>query len=87
MIFDLKYHIFLARYCHHDENTLDSGIDVGHGINIEHGRFDKKNKPKPSLTIRTTSAIFWDYLGMFRDYGQKIIFFRNKTFLFFKIES
>ena len=24
---------------------------------------------------------------MFRDYGQKNIFFRNKTFLFFKIES
>ena len=41
----------------------------------------------PSLKIRTASAIFWNYLGMFRDYGLKIIFYRNKTFLFFKIES
>ena len=30
---------------------------------------------KPSLKIRTASTIFWDYLGMFRDYGQKNIFF------------
>ena len=44
-------------------------------------------KPKPSLKIRTASAIFWIYLGIFRDYGLKNIFFRNKTFLFFKIES
>ena len=43
--------------------------------------------PKPSLKIRTASAIFWNYLGIFRDYGLKNIFFRNKTFLFFKIES
>ena len=43
-------------------------------------------KSKPSLKIRTTSAIFWDYLGMFRDYGQNNIYFRNKTFLFLKIE-
>ena len=26
-------------------------------------------KPKPSLKIRTASAIFWIYLGIFRDYG------------------
>ena len=37
--------------------------------------------------IETASAIFRDYLGMFREQGQKNIFFRNKTFLFFKIES
>ena len=37
--------------------------------------------------IETASAIFWDYLGMFIEYGQKNIFFRNNTFLFFKIES
>ena len=44
--------------------------------------------PKPSLKIRTASAIFWNYLGIFRNYGLKYIFFRNKTFfLFFKIES
>ena len=43
--------------------------------------------PKPSLKIRTASAIFWDYLCMFRNYGQKNNFFRNKTFLFFRIES
>ena len=56
---------------------------------------DKLNKltatlyyiPKPSLKIRTASAIFWIYLGIFRDYGLKDIIFRNKTFLFFKIES
>ena len=42
---------------------------------------------KPSLKIRTASAIFWIYLGIFRDNGLKNICFRNKTFLFFKIES
>ena len=36
--------------------------------------------------IRTASAIFWIYLGQFRDNGLKNILFRNKTFLFFKIE-
>ena len=43
--------------------------------------------PKPSLKIRTASAICWKYLGIFRDYGLNHIVFRNKTFLFFKIES
>ena len=33
------------------------------------------------------SAICWNSLGLFRDYGLNYIFFRNKTFLFFKIES
>ena len=42
---------------------------------------------KPSLNIRTASAIFWIYLGIFRDSGLKNIFLRNKTFLFIKIES
>ena len=42
---------------------------------------------KPSLKIRTANAIFWISFGIFRDYGQKNILFRNKTFLFFKIES
>ena len=37
--------------------------------------------PKPSLKIKTANAIFWIYLGL------KNIIFRNKTFLFFKIES
>ena len=46
-----------------------------------------KASPKPSLKIRTASAFFWIYLGIFRDYGLKNIFFRNKTFLFLKIES
>ena len=40
--------------------------------------------PKPSLKIRTASAIFWIYLG---GKAQKIFLFRNKTFLYFKIES
>ena len=43
--------------------------------------------PKPSLKIRTANAIFWICPGIFRDYGLKKFFFRNKTFLFFKIES
>ena len=33
------------------------------------------------------SAICWNSLGLFRDYGLNHIFFRNKTFLFLKIES
>ena len=40
-----------------------------------------------NLKIRTASAIFWIYLGMLRDYGLKNIFFRNKSFLFFKIDD
>ena len=40
---------------------------------------------KPSLKIRTANAICWIYLGVFRDLDN--IFFWNKTFLFFKIES
>ena len=32
-------------------------------------------------------AICWNYLSLFREYGLDYIFFRNKTFLFFKIES
>ena len=39
---------------------------------------------KPSLKIRTASAIFWNYLDIFRDYGLKNIFFRNKTFFVFQ---
>ena len=42
---------------------------------------------KPSLKIGTGSAIFWIYLGIFRDYGLKIISLGIKLFLFFKIES
>ena len=37
--------------------------------------------------IEMASAIFWDYLGMFREYGQKNILLGIKLFLFFKIES
>ena len=44
-------------------------------------------RPKPLLKIRTATAIFWNYLGIFRDYGLKNILFRNKTFSFFKVES
>jgi hypothetical protein len=39
-------------------------------------------KAKPSLKIRTASAILWISLCIFRDYGLKDIFFRNKTFFF-----
>ena len=30
--------------------------------------------------IETASAIFWDYLGMFREHGQKNIFLGIKLF-------
>ena len=43
--------------------------------------------PKPSLKIRTANAIFCICLGIFRECGLKNIFFRNETFLFFKIAS
>ena len=33
------------------------------------------------------NAICWNYLGLFWDYGLDHILIRNKTFLFFKIES
>ena len=42
---------------------------------------------KPSLKIGTANGICWNSLGLFRDYGLNYIFFRNKTFLLFKIES
>ena len=35
-------------------------------------RDSKSFLPKPSLKVRRASAIFWDYLGMYKDYGQKI---------------
>ena len=42
---------------------------------------------KPSLKFGTTKTICWNSLGLFRDYSLNYIFLRNKTFLFFKIES
>ena len=47
--------------------------------------FKWSTKPKPSLKIRTASAIFLIYLSIFRDYD--LIFLGNNFFLFFKIES
>ena len=44
--------------------------------------FESQNKTFGKIEM--ASAIFWDYLGMFREYGPKNIFFRNKTFLLFK---
>ena len=46
--------------------------------------FECSWKAKPSLKIRTANTIFWISLGIYRDHGLKK---RNKTFLFFKIES
>jgi hypothetical protein len=37
---------------------------------------------KPSLKIRTASAIFWIYLGTFRDFGLKNIFLGIYIFCF-----
>jgi hypothetical protein len=34
-----------------------------------------------------SKRICWNSLGLFRDYSLNHIFFRNKTFLFFKIEN
>ena len=46
--------------------------------------FKHKNpsQAKPSLKIRTASAIFWIYLDIFRDYGLKNIFLEIKLFCF-----
>ena len=32
--------------CHLLQTTLESGIDVGRGINVESGKFGKKNNKK-----------------------------------------
>ena len=50
-------------------------------------RKGKRLQPKPSLKIRTASATFGTDRSMLRENGLKNIFLRNKTFLFFKIES
>ena len=42
---------------------------------------------KLHLKLRQQSAICWNSLALFRENGQNYIFFRNKTFQFFKIES
>ena len=48
-----------------------------------------RNWPTQNLPgkLGQQSTICWDSLGLFRDYGLNGLFFRNKTFLFFKIES
>ena len=56
-------------------NTLDSSI------------LRELTWAKPSLKIGTANAICWNSLGLLRDYSLNYIyFFKNKTFLFFKIE-
>ena len=42
---------------------------------------------KPLMKIGTANPICWNYLGLFRDTSLDHIFFSNKTFLFFKIET
>ena len=46
------------------------------------GFFCLESIPKPSLKIRTASAIFWIYLGIFRDYNLKNIFLGINLFCF-----
>ena len=46
----------------------------------------KRLASKPSLEIGTANAICCNSLGLFKDYGLNYILFRNKPFLFFKIE-
>ena len=56
-----------------------------HCLSVTKEKYSKYVLAKPSLKIGTANAIC--SLGLFRDYGLNYIFFRNKTFLFFKIES
>ena len=42
---------------------------------------------KPSLKIGTAKRHLLELLGLFRDYSLDHVFFRNKTFLFFKMQS
>ena len=73
---------FLGKIYH---PIVNGGANFTH---FEHANyFFSSNKPKPSLKIRTANAIFWISLGIFRDYGLKNIFFRNKNFLFLKIKK
>ena len=44
-------------------------------------------KSKITQNLGTANAICWNSIGVFNDYGLNHIFFRDKTFLFFKIES
>ena len=44
------------------------------------------SRPRPSLKIWSASTIFWNSLGLFRDYGVNYIFYRNNYFIF-EIES
>ena len=46
--------------------------------------FDNLCWSKPSLEIRTARAIFWNYLGIFRDYGLKNILLEIKLFSVFQ---
>ena len=49
------------------------------------GSWDQNHHWK--LGQQTPSVGSWNSLGLYRDYGLNYIFFRNKTFLFFKIEK
>ena len=57
--------------------NLEDGITSYQFIYVEtHGKVrETQSRPKPSLKIRTASAICWNYLGLFRDYGLDHIFF------------
>ena len=56
-------------------------------VSLRELEFQLSKGPKSSLKIKTASAIFWNNLGILRDYGLKNIFFRNKSFLFLKLEG
>ena len=47
----------------------------------------KRSRQNLSGKLGQQSAICWNSLGLFRDYGLNYIFSRKKPFLFFKIES
>ena len=53
-------------------------------LSQQHGSCKKQNLPGK---LGHQSAICWNSLGLYRDYSLNNIFSRNKTFLFFKIES
>ena len=54
------------------------------GLHLEIAPVFFQSFPKASLKIRTATAIFWNYLGLFRNYGLDHIFCRNKTFFVFQ---
>ena len=63
------------KYSDMDANLAKLQRKLRDGSALETGERGKMSYSKPSLKIRTASAIFWIYPGIFRDYGLKNSFF------------